>query len=618
MSLPLRLVLILALCCAAQALAFAQASATPTPPAPAAASAAPNVVGNFQGMFNAGGGKFRVTLKVTQTPSGQLAATLDSPDQGANNLPLEHVTYAERILSFDLNAGSPAHYEGAVSRDGTEISGFLDQNAQPLPLAFTRTDAAPTTPAAQPAILSNPRRQIQLQPCGLPGVTKDALCGTYEVFEDRAAKTGRKIKLNVLVLPALADKPAPDPIFYLAGGPGAAATTYAAAHFITQMHRTRDVVLVDQRGTGKSNPLQCNFRGNPNDMRGYFVEGITVEAVRACRAELEKAADLKLYTTTIAMADLDDVRAALGYDKVNVYGGSYGSTTALAYLHLYPQHVRTATVLGVAPLDYKLPLPFAKAVEHAIGRLFADCAADAKCNAAFPDLRKEWATVVAQLDKGPVTFDTLNPVTGQKQQVTMTREGFSENVRLMLYQPTIMSIMPLLIHDMAQGDFARFAFFGYQVFRPTDAGIARGMQLSVVCAEDVPYIRPEEISAATSGTFYGDTRTRLYLKACEQWPHGEVPAKFRQPIKSDIPVLMLSGELDPVTPPDVAMPLLKGLPHAHQVILRNATHNSYDCAERLAREFIDKGTTAGLDFSCAEQIKRLPFLTALPPLPMPK
>ena len=627
MKIPLRPFFLLALVCAAALTARFAHAQTQTGNAPAqaapqtsAATAAAPVVGNWQGTISIGQTKLPIVLKVRQPAPAQLAATLDSPAQGATDLPLEHVAYADRILTFDLNAGSPAHYEGAVSRDGTEIAGHWQQNGTPLPLNFTRTDTAPNaaSAAAPPAILSNTRRQLQLQPCGLPGTTRDALCGAYEVFEDRAAKTGRKIKLHVLVLPALVERPAPDPIFYLAGGPGGAASAYANASFITQMHRTRDVVLVDQRGTGKSNQLQCNFRGDPNDMRGYFVEGFTPEAVRACRAELEKTADLKLYTTTIAMADLDDVRAALGYDKLNVYGGSYGSTTALAYLHLYPQHVRTATVTGVAPLTYPLPLPFGKGVDHAIERLFTDCAADAKCNAAFPALRKEWATVVAQLDKGPVTFDTLNPFTGQKQQVTMTREGFGENVRLLLYQPTVLSLMPLVIHEMAQQDFARFGFFAYQVFRGTDSGIARGMQLSVLCAEDIPYIKESDIAPALAGTFYGETRTRLYMKVCEQWPRGEVPAKFREPIKSDIPVLMLSGELDPVTPPDAATPLLKGLPNARQIILRNATHNTYDCAERLAREFIDKGTTQGLDFACAEQIKRLPFLTALPPLPLPK
>jgi pimeloyl-ACP methyl ester carboxylesterase len=585
---------------------------------PATAQTSPSIVGNWQGTLTIPGAKLVAILKISEPTTGQIAGTLDLPDAGATNLPLEHLAYADRILSFDVNVGAPSHYEGVVSRDGSEIIGSLVQGVNPLPLNLTHTDFKPNPNAAKPAILNNSSRKLELQPCGVTGITKDALCGQYEVYEDRAKRTGRKITLYVMVLPALVDKPAPDPIFYLQGGPGGAATSVAGASFMTQLHRTRDVVLVDQRGTGKSNPLQCSFRGDANDMRGFFVEGLTPESARACRTELEKNADLKLYTTTLAMADLDDVRAALGYEKVNVYGGSYGATTALSYLNYYPQHVRTVTISGVAPPDSPLPLSFAKGVEHALNRLFDDCAAEEKCKAAFPDLRKDWATVVANVSKGPVTFDALNPLTRQKQQVTMTREGFSELVRLVLYNPTVMSLLPAAIHEMSRGDYSHFAFYAYQLQRGTDAAIARGMHISVLCAEDLPFIKESEVEPATKGTFYGASRTRLFLKVCEQWPRGDMPAKFREPIKSHLPVLILSGELDPVTPPDLATPLLRWLPNGRQVMMHNATHYSYDCQEKLAREFIDQGNAKGLDAACVEGIKRLPFVTALPVLPMPK
>jgi pimeloyl-ACP methyl ester carboxylesterase len=188
----------------------------------------------------------------------------------------------------------------------------------------------------------------------------------------------------------------------------------------------------------------------------------------------------------------------------------------------------------------------------------------------------------------------------------------------MLYVPNVMSIMPLMIHQMSQGDYSQFAFYAYQLQHGVDAGIARGMQLSVLCAEDLPFIKESEIEPAMGGTFYGGNRARLYLKACEQWPRGDMPAKFREPIKSDIPVLMLSGDLDPVTPPDLATPLLRWLPNGRQIIMHNATHNTYECQEKLAREFIELGTAKGLDASCIEGMKRLPFLTSLPALPMPK
>jgi pimeloyl-ACP methyl ester carboxylesterase len=576
----------------------------------------PGLAGNWEGTLTAGATKVRMVLNIKQDSVGKFSATLDLPDNGAQGLPVQYVIYADRILSFNVNIGAPSSYEGAVSRDFTEVVGNLKQGANIIPLNFTHTGAKLDANVAKPAILSG--HKLELQPCGVAGVTKDAWCGQYEVYEDRAKKSGRKIKLYVMVLPALIDKPAPDPIFYFQGGPGGAATSVAPAWIMTQLHRTRDVVLVDQRGTGKSNPLSCNFRGDPNDMRGYFSEYLTLEGVRACRTELEKNADLRLYTTTIAMADLDDVRVALGYDKINVYGGSYGSTAALSYLNFYPQHVRTVTISGVAPPHNTLLLAFAKGTEHALNRLFDDCAADEKCKAAFPDLRKDWDNVVARLTKEPATFDTLNPFTHQKQQVTMTREGFGELVRLVLYVPNVMSIMPLMIHQMSQGDYSQFGFYAFQVQRGVDLGLARGMQLSVFCAENVPLIKESEIEPATAGTFYGGNRVRTYLKACNQWPRGEVPARFYESIKSAVPVLMLSGDLDPVTPPDAATPLLRWLPNGRQIIMHNATHNTYECQEKLARDFIERGTVKDLDASCVEGMKRLPFLNSLPALPIPK
>ena len=243
------------------------------------------------------------------------------------------------------------------------------------------------TAVAQTQAPNAPRQKLALEPCRLPGWNEDVRCGQYEVYENREAKTGRKISLRVVVAPSLGEKAAPDPIFYFAGGPGAGAIdnfSLAGKGFLAGLRRERDLVLVDQRGTGGSNQLPCNLRGDKNDMAAFFSEIFSPERLRACRAELEKVADLKLYSTPIAMDDLDEVRAALGYDKINLYGGSYGSTAALAYLRQYPQRVRTATVAGVAPPDMKLPLPFGKGVQKALEHVFADCAADEKCRAAFP------------------------------------------------------------------------------------------------------------------------------------------------------------------------------------------------------------------------------------------
>src|SRR5262249_11135156 len=245
----------------------------------------------------------------------------------------------------------------------------------------------------------------------------------------RQAKTGRKMSLKVVVLPALTEKAAPDPILYFTGGPGGSSTetiTRAGKPYLASLRRERDLVFVDQRGTGGSNPLVCDLYPDKNDMAAYFSEVLSLDRLRACRAELEKVADLKLYSTSIAIDDLDEVRAALGYEKVNLYGASYGSTAALTYLRQYPQRVRTATILGVAPTDMKLPLPVIKGVQNAIDRLFADCAAEEKCRAAFPNLKGDLDAAIKRLEKAPARFEANNPFTRKSQQVTLARPVFGE------------------------------------------------------------------------------------------------------------------------------------------------------------------------------------------------
>jgi pimeloyl-ACP methyl ester carboxylesterase len=601
-----------------------------TPPAQSTQSKTTNtavpttsVEGEWRGALEvAGAGKFRLILKLKRQAS-HLVGSLDSPDQGASDLPISDVTFTDRVLRFVFpNPDAPGSYEGLMSADGTTLEGFWSQGGIRRPLALTRAGAATstaTTNVAQPSTATPQtftRGRVELRACAKQSL-KNALCGRYEVFENRATKTGRKIALNVVVLPALAEKPAPDPVFYFAGGPGGAASSYVNAPFMIRLRQRREVVMVDQRGTGESNPLQCDVHGDPNNMSGYFGETFPDEKIRACRAELEKIADLRLYTTPIAMADLDEVREALGYDRVNVNGGSYGSTAALAYLRLYPQHVRTAAVSGVAPVDYKMALTFARGVEHALDRLFSDCAADAQCNAAYPNLRKEFAEVVGRLTKSPATFEATNPYNQQKQQITMTREGFMEHIRAALYFPEVMNYLPLLIHDMAGGNYSRFASVSFQVFRQIEGQIARGMHLSVVCSESVPVITEDEIKRESAGTFYGDARVRAYQRACGLWQRGDVPASFRDTRKLDVPVLMISGDFDPVTPPWVGAAALAQYTQGKQVVVHNGTHSSYECTDRLMAEFIERGTWQGLDTSCVDQVQRLPFYAPPPAAGVP-
>lgn len=467
-------------------------------------------------------------------------------------------------------------------------------------------------------------QSLPLQSCKLPSWTEEVKCGKYEVYENRATKQGRKIALRVVVLPALNANHAPDPVFYFAGGPGASAVDTvirAGKSYLIELRQNRDLVFIDQRGTGESNPLTCNLYGDKSEMGPYFTEVFSLEKLRDCQAELEKSADLKQYTTSNAVADFDEVRAALGYDKINLYGGSYGTQAALYYLRQFPERVRTATLLGTAPPDYKLPLKVPQSVQHALDLLFEDCGTDAKCKAAFPTLKTDFEAALKHLEKGPVSFDTANPFTGKIQKVTLSRTAFNEHVRVMLYNPEITRWLPLTISFAANNDFRLFASVAHQAFRQIEDAIARGLHFSVVCAEDVPFITTQEINTAIAGTFYGDGRIQAYRKACEFWPSEKVNAALLAPVKSNVPVLLISGELDPVTPPSIAAIALPHLPNGKHVVIRYTAHAfSFPCVNDLVLAFITKGATKDLDSSCIQQIKRPAFVTTddFPSNPAPK
>lgn len=454
-----------------------------------------------------------------------------------------------------------------------------------------------------------------LRACRAVGFTGRAWCGSYEVYEDRASGRGRKIALNMVIVPALGDKPAPDPVFFFAGGPGQGATGIAgflASGPLAKIRAQRDLIFVDQRGTGRSNPLNCKLYNTDENLQGYFEEMFPVEQVRACREQLEKVADLRLYTTSIAIEDLDEVRRALGYEKINLYGGSYGTTVALAYLRRYGAHVRTAVLAGVAPLDFKLPLPFARGAQRALDRLIDDCAADAACRAAFPKLREEFQSVLDRLSKAPAVVELVNPFTGRPQRVSMGRGPFTERLRLMLYDHATARLIPALIHRAHEGDFKPFILSTLPQARATYTSLALGMYFSVTCSEGVPFITEEEIKRETASTFIGDYRVRVHKSACREWPRGQVPEQFTSAVKSDIPVLMLSGELDPASPHWLGAEVARQLSGGLQLNIPYVAHGYFSaCISDITTAFLSAGSVRGLDTSCLKGNARPPFAITL-------
>ncbi len=569
------------------------------------AKPAPSAVGDWSGLFSRGGVTLRVIIHVTTAADGKLTATLDSPDQGnLKGLPLEDVSFKDQRLHFALSAAQFS-YDGELSQDGSEIVGIWEQ-VGPVHVVLTRTDKPlPPVPPLE-------RGSLALAPCvGFKKLTREARCAKYEVFENRKTRTGRKIALNILLLPPTSAEHTNDPVFFIAGGPGQSAVELIkSGDFLASLHRTRDLVFVDQRGTGESNLLQCPVNGDPALMATVLAERYQPEALKQCRAELEKRADLTLYTTPIAMDDLDEIRDVLGYNRINLFGGSYGTTAAMSYLRQYPDHVRTATLKGVAPVEAKLPVPFARGVDHGLDQLFTNCAADETCKGTFPDLRADFAGVLKRFDAGPITVKANNLATGKPEEFSLSRELFYENIRLLLYAPSTVRLLPWLIHQMSGGDFNAFASVSYQVMSQLGRSLAQGMQMSVICAEDVPFVTDELVARDMKNTGYGPGRAATMRRACEVWSKSATPAAFNLPVKSTVPVLMISGEADPATPPWLGAEALKLLPNGRQLVIPNGTHLTEDpCIYRLIGQFIDEGSAKKLDPACLNGIKWMPFAT---------
>jgi len=460
---------------------------------------------------------------------------------------------------------------------------------------------AQARPAAAPATA------VVLQPCRVPGTAADARCGTYEVFENRQAGTGRKLLLNIMVLPALQADAAPDPLLYLAGGPGEAATP-TAPFFLTPgwagIRQHRDIVLVDQRGTGKSNPLTCSISGVDASMRALYAIDVADSTLQSCRRVLEQRADLRLYTTPLAVDDLDEVRAALGYDRINLYGGSYGTRTAFVYLRRHGTHVRSAVLRAIAPVDMKALLPQARHLQQSLGGLIEDCARDANCSAQYPHIGQDLDAVLAKLAAGPVRMLTTHPRSGQPDSVAITRDVFAGALSWMLASPEGRIAALPLIRRAAAGDYQPFLAAAKPMAVGAMASWGLGMALTVLCSEDASQITERGIVTGTTGTFMGDGHVRNQIRSCREWPKGWLPPGEFTPVRSDVPILMISGQYDPIDGLDLAEGAARLLPHALHVIVPHGTHQPQfpGCLLYVASRFLAQGSPRGLDVSCVQAI----------------
>ena len=446
---------------------------------------------------------------------------------------------------------------------------------------------------------------LTLSPCTLDRLDEQAQCGVVDVAEDPSRPDGRRLSIHVAVLRARTATPAPDPLFVLAGGPGQGARTYAGAfsRILRTLRRQRDLVFVDLRGTGASHALDCPDSRNDADP---LVWRLTNADIDACRAALD--ADVRFYAHEHALADLDAVRAALGYTHVNLWGGSYGTRATLLYGLAYPDRVRTMTLDGAVPLPQRFPLTTAADGQRALDRIVARCAADAGCAAAYPDLGHSVPTLFERLQQ-PQRVVLAHPVTNLPWSLDLDWRMVTTAVRVFLYSPSHASLIPHVVQRAAAGDWSPFFALVAEVSSATVDTMALGVTLSVVCTEDLPRIQAAEVAEVTQGIRIGRADIEWWTSACQGWPHAPLPRIYSSTSpKLSMPALILSGDADPVTPPRWGDEMSGHFNSARHLVVPVAHNTTFSgCVPALITAFIVAGTHRDLDPSCLSSIAWPPF-----------
>jgi pimeloyl-ACP methyl ester carboxylesterase len=441
-----------------------------------------------------------------------------------------------------------------------------------------------------------------------------AECGQLSVAENPAKPSGRQIRLAFARIAAISRQKQPDPLFVLAGGPGMAATTFyaMAAPVFGRIHRDRDIVLLDQRGTGKSNPLNCpqeaETEPRPSDSE-------IAEQTRRCLKDLSAKADVAQYTTSIAVKDLDRLRQALGYNRINLYGVSYGTRVAQHYLRRFPEHTRSLVLDGVVPPELILGATMALDAQHSLERILARCSRESACRSRLGDPESDYRALWAMLQSHAVPVTVADPTTGKPTHLEFTTYHLATVLRLSIYSAEPTALLPLLLHETNQSkDFSALAAQFLLLSKSYTDVVAEGMNNTVTCTEDISLIDPNSIDRSKlESTFLGAAQLDALLTICKIWPKGPMDADFHAPLHSTAPALLLSGSDDPVTPPVYAKEAQRGLTNSVSVVLQDFTHGQLaaPCVDRVMQEFINRGSVAGLDVSCTRNDKPLPFFITL-------
>ena len=453
---------------------------------------------------------------------------------------------------------------------------------------------------------------LELEGCRIsagPGApSMAARCGTMVRPLDPSGEVEGEIELRVAVVPALNLTPQPDPLVPIAGGPGGGTVQFYAAYSgaFEEVRRNRDILLIDQRGTGESSTMDCEF--DDDLAEGEYSTELTIEYTKLCLDELPH--DPRFFTTSVAVTDMEAVREALGYPTLNLYGVSYGTRVAQHFARRYPASTRTVIIDGVVPPTISLGPEIATESQKAVDKILGRCAENEACSARFPTVSEDFARVVAQLRDEPVSIEIPHPSTGRLEAVDFGIGEFSAAVRLMAYSPLSISLLPLFIDEAGKGNFVPLGGQFMMTMVAMMDSLSLGMHNSVVCAEDVPFYDNATIDHdAIASSYMGAIQLDALKTICSVWPSGPIDDEFKVPLKTDLPFLLLSGDADPITPPRYADLAAVDLSNAAHLIGKHQGHGqvSVGCMPRLISDFIDAADPAGLNTECMGRSFVMPF-----------
>jgi pimeloyl-ACP methyl ester carboxylesterase len=460
--------------------------------------------------------------------------------------------------------------------------------------------------------------ELDFHACSLPvmqtSMTVSAQCASLKVAENPEQPMGRQIELALAWIPAKGEAEA-DPVFMIAGGPGQSALeSYPSLHAVFgDIIKKRSVLLVDQRGTGKSNPLVCKDANGESAIG----ENETVAALdfnkaklfaKKCADELGKRADTRFYSTSYAIDDLDLVRRKIGADKINLYGVSYGTRVAQQFAKRYPQHTRAVVLDGVVPNSLVLGAEHAINLEAALNLHFARCTADKVCRERFGNPRQKLDALRAQMEKAPMQVNYNDPMSGEAKHDKLDIGSLATVARMYAYSPLTASMLPLLLTEASQGNPGPLWAQAQMMNASLGDAIMHGMQLSVICSEDADELKADP---ATEKTIIGNSMIGFLKAQCEVWPHSKRAVGFREPLKGSMPVLLFSGEFDPVTPPRYGDVVAKYLPNSRHVVVKGQGHNvmPVGCGPKIFARFIDSADAKNLDVKCLDTLSYVPPFT---------